>query len=317
MTEESRSARHRRGARRAEVLELTKRQDGVVSFPQLYRLGITRSQVRAELRAQRWRLHGSQAVAMHNGPLSTLQEFWAATLNVGADAALDGVSALIAVGLTGFDEGLIHVSVSKGTRYRRVRGVRIHETRRRRPGDVDTGGPPRVHTAVATIRAALWARTNREAALILAMTVQQRLCASPDLVMAFATIRRHRRRTFIRDLLTDVLDGAESMGELDFLTECRRRGIPPPTKQVRRVLRSGAAYLDAYWHEFGVVVEIEGVHHTRLDVAISDSLRQNELTIANDAVLRIPLLALRIAPDRVFEQIEALLRQRGWTGRAA
>jgi very-short-patch-repair endonuclease len=296
---------------------LTTRQAGVASFPQLYALGLTRAQIRAELRAQRWRRHGSQAVAVHNGPLTDLGEFWAAALNVGADAALDGVSALIAAGLTGFEEPLIHVSVSKGTRYRRVRGVRIHETRRRRPGDVETDGPPRVRTAVAAIRAALWARTNREAALILAMTVQQRLSSIADLAMAFAAIRRHRRRTFIRDVLMDVAGGAESMGELDFAGECRRRGLPEPSRQVRRRLRSGGAFLDAYWEEYGVVVEIEGAHHVRLDIALADSLRQNELTIANDRVLRIPLLALRVAPDQVFEQVERLLRRCGWGASAA
>jgi very-short-patch-repair endonuclease len=314
MSQRSKVRRHSREARRAEIDRLTTLQAGVASFPQLYALGLTRSQIRAELRAQRWRRHGSQAVAVHNGALTAHGEFWAATLNVGADAALDGVSALIAAGLTGFEEPLIHISVSKGTRYRRARGVRIHETRRRRPGDVDVDGPPQVHTPVAAIRAALWARTNREAALLLAMTVQQRLCPVGDLAIAFAVIRRHRRRTLIGDVLMDVAGGAESMGELDFATECRRRGIPAPTRQVRRRLRSGAAFLDAYWKDYGVVVEIEGAHHIRLDIALADSLRQNELTIANDRVLRIPLLALRAAPDQVFEQIERLLRRCGWTG---
>jgi hypothetical protein len=245
MPPRSKVSRLGRQARRADIRELATRQDGVASFPQLYALGLTRAQIRAELRAERWRRHGSQAVAVHNGELTTLGSFWAATLNVGADAALDGASAPIAVGLTGFEETSIHVSVSKGTRYRRARGVRIHETRRRRPGDVESGGPPQVRTAVAAIRAALWARTNREAALILAMTVQQRLCSIADLAMAFAAIRRHRRRTFVRDVLTDVAGGAESMGELDFAAECRRRGIPQPSRQVRRRLRSGAAFLDA------------------------------------------------------------------------
>jgi hypothetical protein len=256
-------------------------------------------------------------VAVHNGSVTKLGELWAATLNVGADAALDGASALVAAGLTGFEEALIHVSVSKGTRYRPVRGVRIHETRRRRPSDVDADGPPKVRTPVAAIRAALWARTSREAALVLAMTVQQRLSSVADLVMEFGTIRRHRRRTLIRDVLTDVAGGAEPMSELDFAAECRRRGIPPPTRQVRRLLRSGNAFLDAYWKEYGVVVEIEGAHHVRLDIALADSLLQNELTIANDKVLRVPVLALRVAPDQVFEQIERLLRGCGWNGVAA
>lgn len=139
---------------------LARQQSGVVHRRQLYRLGLTRSQVKAELRARRWRSWGRQTIAVHTGPLSNKAIAWRAVFETGADAALDGVSALIDAGLEHFDSEVTHISVSKGATYRRSSPVRVHETRRRRPDDVLATGPPRVRSEVAAIRAALWARTR-------------------------------------------------------------------------------------------------------------------------------------------------------------
>ena len=288
----------------------------MVRLPQLYALGLTRADVRAELRGRRWQRVGSQSIVLHNGPLSPETMRVVAVFNTGADAALDGVSALIEAGLQNFDESVVHVSVSKGTRYRRSHGVRIHETRRRRPDDVLDHAVPRVGVPVAAVRAALWARSNRQAALILAMTVQQRLATLQAITEAFASIRRDRRRRFIARVLRDLDQGAQSMGELDFLDLCRRRNLPMPSRQVRRRLPSGRVYLDVYWDQFGVVLEIEGAHHLLAGVAIDDSLRQNELTIQHDRVLRIPVLGLHVAADELFDQLERLLRRCGWQAAA-
>ena len=75
---------------------------------QLYRAGVTRSGVRAELAAGRWLRLGRQAIRV--GPECENSEMWRAVFEVGASAAIDGVSALIAVGLCGFDEDLVHVT---------------------------------------------------------------------------------------------------------------------------------------------------------------------------------------------------------------
>lgn len=164
----------------------------------------------------------------------------------------------------------------------------------------------------SAIRGALWAATDRQAALILILSVQQRLTSPQALFEAFATIKRHARRRLLRAVLMDTVAGVHSMGEWDFAKACRRRGLPPPSRQVRRQLPNGRVYLDVYWDEFGVVVEIEGMQHLLPAVAVADSLRQNQLTIDNDKVLRIPLLGLRVAEDAFMQQIEDLLKRNGW-----
>lgn len=145
------------------------------------------------------------------------------------------------------------------------------------------------------------------------MVVQQGLARIGDLAEEFRTVKRHRRRRFLTSVLGDIAGGAQSMGELDFAAMCRRRGIPAPSRQVRRLLPSGRSYVDVYWDQFGVILEIEGAHHLLPGIAVLDSLRQNELTIANDHVLRIPVLGLRLAADELFDQLERMLRRAGWS----
>jgi very-short-patch-repair endonuclease len=61
-----------------------------------------------------------------------------------------------------------------------------------------------------------------------------------------------------------------------------------------------------------VVVEVDGIHHLGARQVVSDALRQNDVTLAGDLVLRLPLLGLRAEPDAFFAQISNALEGRGW-----
>lgn len=74
----------------------------------------------------------------------------------------------------------------------------------------------------------------------------------------------------------------------------------------------GRFYLDAYFDDYGLVVEIDGVHHLMGQNPVDDALRQNGLMLDGDAVLRIPLLGLRLQPQRFLAQLARALRDRGW-----
>jgi hypothetical protein len=302
-----------RAKRRRVAREKAATQGGVLSRRQLLRLGWTRWQIRCELRAMRWTAYGRQTVAVHNGVLSEQGTWWSAVFEVGSGAALDGSTALRAVGLNGFTDDL-HVSTPKSARARRPHGIVVHETRRRRPGDLADAELPTVRPAVAAVRAALWARSNEQAALVLALCVQQRIVCADDLHTEFATVRRHPRRQFLRRVLLDLLDGAQSTGELEFARLCRGAGLPEPDRQVPRRGPHGMFYLDTEWSQYGVVVEIEGVRHLSADQAMADASRQNEITLQNLRVLRIPILGLRLSPDAYLDQVRRLLRSAGWTG---
>lgn len=106
--------------------------------------------------------------------------------------------------------------------------------------------------------------------------------------------------------------GMESLGELAVAKECRKRGLPEPTRQVVRRAPNGKYFLDIYWEEWQVVVEVDGIHHTWAGQVVGDALRQNDLVLAGEAVLRLSLLGLRAKPDEFFAQIERALRNGGW-----
>ncbi|CAA9399255.1 MAG: hypothetical protein AVDCRST_MAG06-2088 [uncultured Nocardioides sp.] len=286
-------------------------QGGVVSRRQLYSLGITRWEVAGHVRGGRWLRVGDQSVCLHNSTLQPEAHRWAAVFQGGPRACLDGASALVAGGLQRFTVPRVRVSVPRGARIRRSRAYDIRQTRRWSADDVVTIGIPRTRVAVAAIRGALWARSDREATYLLSAVVQQGLCTPVALGQELLRVRRDRRRALLHAVVNDLLDGARALGELDVVAELRRRGLPPPQRQVLRRDGRRRYFLDLYWPQFGVVVEVDGIHHAWAENVVGDALRQNALAIDGDTVLRLPLLGLRLQPDEFFAQIQAALRAGG------
>ncbi|MDQ3383613.1 MAG: hypothetical protein M3519_07505, partial [Actinomycetota bacterium] len=177
------------------------------------------------------------------------------------------------------------------------------------------GGLPRVPVDVAVVHAAEWAVSDRQAALLVAMPLQQRLVPARQVLERWQSRQRVRRRAFLDAVIRDVCDGAQALGELDFAGLCRERSLPEPSRQVVRTGRNGRVYLDVWWEELGVGLEIEGAHHTQGLNAVDDALRQNEIIIEEGLLLRLPVLGLRLQPGRFMDQVERLLelahRRRG------
>lgn len=120
--------------------------------------------------------------------------------------------------------------------------------------------------------------------------------------------RRSPRRAFLDAVIRDVCTGAQSLGEIDFAVLCRAAGLPEPTRQAVRVTATGAAYLDVWWEDLHVIVEIEGAHHTQGLTAVGDALRQNDLVLRDhDIFLRLPVLGLRVDRAAFMAQVGAAL----------
>jgi very-short-patch-repair endonuclease len=136
-----------------------------------------------------------------------------------------------------------------------------------------------------------------------------------DVVSVLQRLPRARRRRLIERTTADAADGAHSLPEIDFLRLCRRNQLPEPSRQVARHDSAGRRrYLDAYFDEWQVHVEIDGGQHLDPRQAWDDMRRQNELWIAGDRVLRFPAWALRADPTRVISQVRAALQAAGWPG---
>ena len=291
------------------VRDLARDQGEVVSRKQLYALGVTRWEVRGEVRAGRWQLIGDQSVCRHNSVLSDAGERWAAVFQGGPRAQLDGASALVAAGLERF--------APERVRVRRNRRFDIRQTRRWSADDLASSGIPRTRVEVAAVRGALWARTDKEATYLVSLVVQQGLAPAAAIGVELLRVRRDKRRLLLHAVVNDLLDGARSLGEIDVGRELRRRGLPEPSRQVLRRDRANRYYLDLYWPDLHLVVEVDGIHHSWAENVVGDALRQNALALDGDTVLRLPLLGLRLDPDAFFDQIERAVRAAGWVRRAA
>lgn len=186
--------------RRRRVRAVAGDQDDVITLAQLSELGVTYDETRAEVAAGRWHKVGLRTVSVAGDvPPSERARWRHAVWEVGGDACLDGVTALKAWGLTKWDEDTVHVSVRKSARHRKVAGVRVHVLRER--GKVVIAGIPRTTRETASLRAAMWARTDRAAATVLAMAVQQRLVQPGRLMDAWRLVGRCPRRAALTQLV--------------------------------------------------------------------------------------------------------------------
>ena len=304
--------------RAVRARQLADQQGGVVSRRQLYALGITRWQVAGEVRARRWCLVGDQSLCLHTGPISQEGHWWAAVFQGGPRARLDGASSLIAGGLKRFDHERIRVSVPRGARVRRTADYDIRQTRRWREDDRAPGsGVPRTRPAVAAVHAALWARSDRQADLLLMMPVQQGLVTPAQLGEQLLLVRRHRRRAGLHATVLELAGGVRSLSELDVVRGCRDRGLPEPDKQALIRSTTGSYYLDFRWKAYAVTLEVDGIQHTWVEHHVAEALRHNTIALSRDTVLRLPVMGLRACPGAFFDQIEQALTLQGWVRPAA
>src|SRR4051794_27602867 len=118
-------------ARRRDAVELADAFGGALSRTMLRRLGIDRHMIARAADAGLWRVHGRQTVGLHTAPLSDQARYWRAVWEVGpAIAHVDGVSALLAAGLTGVTQDRGHVSIPHPAPPVAGPRVRLHPGRR-------------------------------------------------------------------------------------------------------------------------------------------------------------------------------------------
>ena len=287
-------------ARRARVAAwLAATYSGVVHRRDLRAHGIDRFGVRTEIAAGRWTPAGRHTLVIGGREPVGTGVLWRAVREAGPGAVLDGAAALVVAGMSGFRPDLIDVWVSPVHDAHPITGVRIHRYRRALP--VVRGGVPRVSPEWATVHAAQWAVSDRQAALLVCLPVQQRIVATHRLLDTWREVQRSPRRVVLDGIVRDVCDGAHSLGELDFGWWCRRYGLPQPRRQVVRRVDGRRCYLDVEFD--GLVVEIDGGQHLAGLSPLHDALRSNALVLQHERVLRLPLVGLRLDPDAFMGQV--------------
>jgi very-short-patch-repair endonuclease len=278
--------------------------------------------VRGHLKQGRWRRLCRGVVLAENGRLMRDQQLWAAVLVAGEHARLAGQAAAIEGGVRGLRADPIDVLIP-ADRFRSDRlprlpadmpAVRIHRTTVLPARHQQTGRPPRTTVARAVIDAAAWAESDNEARDLITRACQQGRTTPPALTKVlelFPTIRRHR---LINTTIADINGGAMALSEIDLVRLCRRFRLPPPDLQRRRIDESGRnRYIDAEWKGARLLVEVDGGHHMDVRQWAADMLRQNQVWISGDRILRFPAWLVRAEPATVAHQIRAALIAAGPT----
>ncbi len=239
----------------------------------------------------------------------------AAVLELGPWAVLAGASSLVEWKWSGDDPGFTDVLIPHNSNLRKRRlppWIRPRYARTERTCVV-RDGLALTNAADAAVDAASWARSAREASFILVSVVQQRLATPQELLETLQQRPRLRRSRLIAEVVAETAGGATSIPELDFVRECRRRGLPQPRMQVRRRDATGEARCtDA---EFALpdggllIVEINGRGHEAPSRSADDTVRNSALARATGAhFLPVPSWQLRADPDPVFAEIAAWTR---------
>jgi hypothetical protein len=308
------------GPEDGELEWLTFEQAGVLSTTQAVGL-LGRGVVRGLVRRNVWRSICRGIVLTGNGQLTRDQQLWVAVVAAGPGAVLAGATAAAEGGVRGLRTEPVQVLVPAERRPSRcvphlpldMAGVRIYRSAYLPPEHQQIGRPPRTTVARAVVDAAAWARTSNEARLVLAAACQQRRVKPTELADVVAAMPRVRRRRLIRTTLGDLEGGAQALSEIDFVALCRRFRLPRPDLQERRTDADGRVrYLDAYWKDWRLHVEIDRAHHMDVRHWAADMLRQNQLWIAGDRILRFPAWLVRAEPAAVADQVRAALVSGGW-----
>lgn len=294
-----------------ELEVIARRQRGVVTRDQLRAVDITVARVEACIAARRWFTIGRNVVVLQNAPLTAPQREWVAVLLPTKVAALAGLSAATAGGLRGFDPDVVHIVVAHDSHAGFPEWIRVHESRRFTPADIDAAAaPPRTVFDRSVIDAAAWSRSPRRACAILCAAVQQRLTTADRLTEELATAGKVRHVQVMRVTLGDIGGGGHTLAEIDLGPLAARAGLPTPRRQaLRREPGGWVRYLDA---EFDLpdgtvlAVEIDGAVHLKPESWWADTERQNEVVIGGSPMLRFPSLTLRLEPTRVVDQLRRI-----------
>jgi len=121
---------------------------------------------------------------------------------------------------------------------------------------------------------------------------------------------RHRKAMLLA--LADIAGGSESLPELEFLRLIRRGGLPEPRRQYRMDASGKVRYLDLFWDDFGICVEIDGRFHFEVETWWADMDRDLDISADGIQVIHVSARRIRRDPDGLLERLRRALIAAGW-----
>ncbi|MCV7391124.1 type IV toxin-antitoxin system AbiEi family antitoxin domain-containing protein [Mycolicibacterium porcinum] len=289
-----------------DVGEALRQQDGVISRRQALDAGLAEHEIRRLLRRNEWARVHSGVYVEHTGPLSWMQQAWAAVLYA-APGALCFESALGAQSLP------IHVAVDRqrSTLAEPV-GVRIHRVAHLDGRVLWNAGPPRMRYEEAALDVACRSARELDAIAVLANACQSRRTTARRLLKALDSRGRLRRRRWLRAVLIDIADGTCSVLEHGYLVRVERpHGLPRAARQKRSASSLGVCYRDAEYGE-RLVVELDGrVFHDSATSRDADFERDLDAAVGGRSTVRLSYGQVFDRPCQTAGKIARILHRHG------
>ncbi len=286
------------------MIALLDAQCGVLSRDQLLRLGVSDRVIHRLLRGG-WLNVLERGIYLRGGSLSWLGRAWAGVLLGGDDAVLGGASAAFLHGLEKTEPSTIEVFTPRQrgplTGYVFSRAVRQ-----------GVGEPPRT-TYEATVLDLCADRDEDELAALLADAVSGRRTKPKSLLAEIERRTRVPNRALLCQMLGQVAGGTHSALERRYLVDVETpHGLPTATRQAGP---HAAHRGDAWYQQFGVMVELDSKLHHSGGAAFRDLNRDNDHALMGIITLRFGWADVTgIAVCHTAQVVADALTARGWAG---
>jgi hypothetical protein len=285
------------------------RQLDVITRQQAFAAGLTKHALQHRLRPEGpWRsLLPGVYVAATGTPTITQREM-AAMLYAGQASVITGLAALRRHRIRGPAAEFIDVLIPASRQRQNWDFVRLRRTTRM-PKRIWPSGPLHYTLPARAVGDVVRDLTSlREVRAVVADAVQRGVCRVPDL-SAELNAGPHAGSALFREALADVLGGIRSAAEGDLKDLLHTSGLPMPL--FNAMVFAGDTFVaqpDAWWPEFGVVVEVDSRewHMSPHDHARTLE-RQRRMGKYGIVVLPFTPRQIRTQPAEVLATIRAAL----------
>ena len=300
-------------------------QHGIIARWQATAAGLDTEAIDRQLRYGRWQALYHGVYATFTGVPTRDCLLWAGVLRAGPGALLSHHTAAELDGLTDQPSVATHVTVGRQQRVRIADEQRhalaphivVHRTGRLDVARHPVRTPPRTRTEETILDLTQLSPNFDDAFSWLCKGCGRRLVTPDVLRKAVAARSRVRWRRQILGALSLIADGVHSPLEYRYLRDVEgAHGLPRAKRQARmsQAPLPRSRYLDNLYPAFGVVVELDGRAHHRVEDRWRDIHRDNANARAGLMTLRFNWADVTCRPCEVAADVASALRQRGWDG---
>lgn len=300
-----------------QLLELARRQAGVLSSQQVIDAGLSRNAVTSKVKLGRWRRIYPGVYATFTGPMTRDARLWAIVLYAGPGARLSHETAAELLRFSDERCPLIHVTIPGSRKVRTPRGAVIHRSSYSSRPWQPFGLPP--HTFIEeTIVDLVQAAANLDDVIALVTSAfGRKLTSEPHLRRAVAERKKLRWRRELDEIISMAAGGTHSVLEYRHDRDVQRaHGLPEPVKQARFRKADGTnGYRDRYYPQYGgLVIELDGKRFHSEERRGRDQERDNQAAVSGTTLRYGWTDVTRKTCETARQEADALCH-RGWTGK--